>query len=103
MLVYKALPVQRFGCSYVQSVCNNECPIYEQGKHTRLEVMLVLLSECSFRLSFWNVDWRDVSNDTSSLPPCVQVHNKLLDSTVPLEKLRLLHSISTMSCACFAR
>ena len=100
MLAYKALPVQSFGCIYVQSVRNNGCPWYEKDKHTRREVMLV--SECSFQISFGNVDWRDVSNDTSSLP-FVQAHNKLLDSTVPLETLRMLHSISTTTCAYFDR
>ena len=96
MLAHKALPVQRCGCIYVQSVCNTGSPNYEKDKHTRFEVRL--MSECSFRLTFGNVDWRDVSNDTSS-PPCVQAENKLENSTVPLETLRLLHSVSTMTCA----
>ena len=60
------------------------------------------MSGFSFRLSFGNVDWRDVSNDTGFLPS-VQAHDKLLDSTVTLEALRLLHSISLTTRAYFAR
>ena len=84
---------------YRVSATIHECPTYEKDKHTRLEVMLV--SECSFRLSFGNGDLRVVSNGTSS-QPFVQAHNKLLDSTVLLETLRPLHSTLTTTCAYFA-
>jgi hypothetical protein len=100
MLAYKPLPVQHFGCSYVQNACNSWCPSYKKDKYTRREVMLV--SGFPLRISLENAGWRDVSNDTSFLP-FVQAHNKLLDSTVTLETLRLLHSISRAMRAYTAR